>query len=1159
MAQDTQAEVDLSLEEQENARNAADSFNFNKHAAEFVPQAPKFQFNPEAVAFQFNPSAASFSPGPESEGELPPQGAFMAAMSLPPGTVGVYPVMAVQGMQPGKGMRLPSGMCSMQNGGIALRKGATNSRQTWGYGHEGKGTDRKGKGKGHVPGSNGRFTAAAAPTDGSSSQVEPPAEASDAPKPEEEKPEEREEEAEEEKKAEGETKKSFLDIVRESAAKNAAKSSSALPKKVATKPKSGPSKASVWGPPKKQEAVTTDLPVEEQAAQGDQAAAALADAASADAATADTDVVASTPPVTGQEEAPPQEEPVVEESKEEPSSSFHDAQSPQPVPASGVTSPPSPVSPQLPQSFQSPPSPQSPYKSKAKAQKPVGIPSKPTRAPWAKAPPAPSREAESPMKEDAEDGACAVTEEKVDKPVDGERGTTAEENGVSLGPVPTTDSKEESENDGTTNSEVADSADVVTAHESLAVDQEEVPEAVVRPEGKLDPSDEGAQEEDKEEKQETSPLEISGTCEAESFDVAKGSVTRYTVAVLKAMRSLGSSCPSTIPSTLRLGEDGDRKRYRVDFLRDMKDKTECQDLPANHRIPRDILNDDQSPTSPSKRMDGDDWRSQQVKYQAKRERERSNNQKITGRKEEKLVALAVSENSWAMKQQASKENSDEVVARKMKAILNKLTVEKFDALSEQLCDCGIRTDAHIMTLMREVFEKATTQHHFIDMYTKLCIKLHEWTSEKGLVSESGEKVSFKRLLLDQCQNSFETYLRPPEGLDELTGEEAFEARVKYKRQMLGNMKFVAQLLIHKVLSSKIILTCVTELLQSQSEETLETLCVFLTAVGPVFDHSGFKGQEEFARVFSTMKDLACSKSDVAPRIKCLMRDVMDLRASGWTRRHTHNQPEGPKALSEVKHEWAKDYAEKDRRPGKIASVPRLDAAPDEWETVGTRKGVVKTVSRSFPSAPQLHQSRPSPSEKSRSKVRDSDSKFKSQGPPSPMRERKSESNLQNLHSPLRSEGVGLRPGGEVRLAPSFDSKAFRKSFANIVSVTGICHDLEEATTRFRELKIPLKQQKAELPYILSQVVEARTDSRPPLFRLLVRLFTDELLSAVSVAEGLEQFMTASYPELLLDLPQLPQIVEEELLPCLRDGLKKTLPPDQLSAVLENTRRSLEDR
>merc|ERR1740123_2619525 len=129
-----------------------------------------------------------------------------------------------------------------------------------------------------------------------------------------------------------------------------------------------------------------------------------------------------------------------------------------------------------------------------------------------------------------------------------------------------------------------------------------------------------------------------------------------------------------------------------------------------------------------------------------------------------------------IQQKVSKSDNDEAVTREMKSILNKLTVEKFDTLSKKLLECGIESKKHVETLMREVFEKATTQHHFIEMYTDLCLKLNEFLIEKNGGEEEGGDggVSFKRILLNQCQDSFLTYLKPPTGLNELTGDEHFE-------------------------------------------------------------------------------------------------------------------------------------------------------------------------------------------------------------------------------------------------------------------------------------------------------------------------------------------------------------------------------------------------
>merc|ERR1719494_1575989 len=81
-----------------------------------------------------------------------------------------------------------------------------------------------------------------------------------------------------------------------------------------------------------------------------------------------------------------------------------------------------------------------------------------------------------------------------------------------------------------------------------------------------------------------------------------------------------------------------------------------------------------------------------------------------------------SASSWSAQcRKKPDEDPEKVFVRRMKGIMNKLTIEKFDTLYAQLLECGFTKKEHIQALMKEVFEKATTQHHFIEMYTKLCM------------------------------------------------------------------------------------------------------------------------------------------------------------------------------------------------------------------------------------------------------------------------------------------------------------------------------------------------------------------------------------------------------------------------------------------------------
>merc|ERR1719310_718609 len=128
----------------------------------------------------------------------------------------------------------------------------------------------------------------------------------------------------------------------------------------------------------------------------------------------------------------------------------------------------------------------------------------------------------------------------------------------------------------------------------------------------------------------------------------------------------------------------------------------------------------------------------------------------------------------------------------MKSILNKLTIEKFDSLYEKLIACGISKPEHIELLVSEVFDKACTQHLFIEMYADLCVRLEKWLDSNA---EFAGNHNFRRILLNQCQDHFEQSLAPPaEPAGDLCEEERMELAGRHKQRVLGNMKLVGMLL-----------------------------------------------------------------------------------------------------------------------------------------------------------------------------------------------------------------------------------------------------------------------------------------------------------------------------------------------------------------------------
>lgn len=359
-----------------------------------------------------------------------------------------------------------------------------------------------------------------------------------------------------------------------------------------------------------------------------------------------------------------------------------------------------------------------------------------------------------------------------------------------------------------------------------------------------------------------------------------------------------------------------RRAVGAEFARSgSSDSLPCWSTQADLEKPPDWLLRRSAESETREESNGKDWRSREgSKSQSRRsgqeKPQKSDKPEVPVRAPPKLE---VSETSWAAqvakrKAELNKESSDDVFVKGIRSTLNKLTVEKFETLSDQIIDLiaqSNRPNHGIPLLMQLVFEKATTQHHFINMYVSLCVKLHKWLTDNMDVAES--QSNFKRVLLNQCQTSFEQYLEPPEGFDGLTGDELYEAQVRYKTKMLGNIRLVGQLIRHGMLAPKIAIAVASELAGDDPAvrgERLETLATFLETVGVALDDPSWKHHGELQAVFTEVERASADKS-VPRRVRCLLQDVLDLRKEGWkSQRRKDLSKETPQTLAEV-HEKAK--------------------------------------------------------------------------------------------------------------------------------------------------------------------------------------------------------------------------------------------------------------
>ncbi|WAQ85115.1 hypothetical protein PtA15_5A689 [Puccinia triticina] len=338
---------------------------------------------------------------------------------------------------------------------------------------------------------------------------------------------------------------------------------------------------------------------------------------------------------------------------------------------------------------------------------------------------------------------------------------------------------------------------------------------------------------------------------------------------------------------------------------------------------------------------------------------------------EAVQPLQPSANSWAAtRATVLEEDSPELVNRKVKALLNKLTLDKFESISDQVIAWANKSEKeHDGRILRQVialiFEKATDEAHWSEMYAKLCRKLMEKLSpgvkDESLVDVTGNKVHggqlFRKYLLNRCQEDYERGWSKRDELAaaaagkaaddavkqaaneksraeaEAQGKEGptkeaeilsdeYYAAQKAKRQGLGLVRFIGELFKLNMLTERIMHECIKKLLSNidtPEEEDIESLSRLMMTVGGLLDH-----------------EKAISH----------MNDVIDTRNNKWVGR---NVAAGPKLISQIHEEAAQAAAEQSRqaqqasnknkmndlsRGGSRAGRNRDQPGGDGWSAVG---------------------------------------------------------------------------------------------------------------------------------------------------------------------------------------------------------------------------------
>ncbi|CAK1359870.1 Eukaryotic translation initiation factor 4 gamma [Cercospora beticola] len=290
----------------------------------------------------------------------------------------------------------------------------------------------------------------------------------------------------------------------------------------------------------------------------------------------------------------------------------------------------------------------------------------------------------------------------------------------------------------------------------------------------------------------------------------------------------------------------------------------------------------------------------------------------------------------------------DMVQRKVKAALNKMTPEKFDKISDQILEIAAQSKHEVdgRTLRQVIqltFEKACDEAHWAGMYAKFCHKMLTTMSteirDETIKDKNGNPVVggalFRKYLLNRCQEEFERGWQAnlpdkPEGESQeaaLLSDEYYVAAAA-KRRGLGLIQFIGQLYKLRMLTLRIMHECVMRLLNFEGdpdEAAIENLTTLLRSVGSTMDEEE-QGQQLMKTYFDRIDQAIMQNKNLPSRPRFMVLDLIDLRKAGWKGK---DSAKGPKTIQEIHDEaalaQAKAEAEKAKGPRGGAPGGRMPA------------------------------------------------------------------------------------------------------------------------------------------------------------------------------------------------------------------------------------------
>jgi hypothetical protein len=213
-----------------------------------------------------------------------------------------------------------------------------------------------------------------------------------------------------------------------------------------------------------------------------------------------------------------------------------------------------------------------------------------------------------------------------------------------------------------------------------------------------------------------------------------------------------------------------------------------------------------------------------------------------------------------------KKEPSENYASSVQDMLNKLTPQHLNKFQLRLFEISCISEENLKLVVEKIFIKACLEKKYRAMWAELCLYLFEEYQKMMNISTN----RFKTVLLNIMQKSFEQF------------EDNTEASGTQKVKKIGNVAFIGELFKLKIISAKIIVRCLNNLLtaapiSAKNEVKIEAACVLLMSCGK----ECHRFQESFSSIMHILKDLSENRL-VSSRIRFIImvthiQDVIDAK------------------------------------------------------------------------------------------------------------------------------------------------------------------------------------------------------------------------------------------------------------------------------------------